>query len=97
MKQVLFGILLLLVLTAFSNDGLFKYYHLKRFEKNLSQKNQKIEEENNSLKIEIKELQNPKTIEKHIRNTLGYVLDNELIFELSESKPSTPHIRFLGI
>ncbi len=97
MKQVLFGILLLLALTAFSNEGIFKYYRLRSFEANLLEKNRKIEEENVRLKAEIQGLQNPKTIEKHIRNTLGYVLDHELVFELSESTGATPHIKFLGI
>ncbi len=102
MKQFLYALGLLIVLTGFSNDGLLKYYRLKHFEQNLSEKNQKIDDENKALRQEIKGLQNSKTIERHIRNTLGYVMDNELVFEIGdtgEGSSRTPqiHVRFLGI
>lgn len=102
MKQFLYAFGLFIALAAFSNDGLLKYYHLKRFEQNLSAKNKKIEDENKILRQEINELQSKKTIERHIRNTLGYVMDNELVFEIGdigEISSHTPqiHIRFLGI
>ena len=70
MKQILFFILFLTLLASFGNQGWVRLYRLTQFEKSLERENAGLAEDNNNLKREIRDLQDPLYVERYIRQEL---------------------------
>lgn len=81
MKQILFFILFLTLLASFGNQGWIRLYRLTQFEKSLERENAGLAEDNNNLKREIRDLQDPLYVERYIRQELGFVRENEILFQ----------------
>ncbi len=87
MKRVLFFILFLSLLVSFGNQGWVKWYKLRQFERNLENEIRFLSESNLTLQKEIADLKDPQYLEGYIREELGYVRDNELLYEIVETNP----------
>ena len=90
MKQLLSFIILLSLLAFFGNQGGLKLYRLKQFEKKLIQKNQLLSEENGSLRKEMIALKNKKYLERLIREDMGFVRENETIYDVAAEPLQSP-------
>ncbi len=83
MTRILFFILVLALLASFGNQGWLKLYHLRRVEQSRMADNRYLDSENDHLKSEIERLKTAEYLEHLIRNDLGFVRDNEVIYEIS--------------
>ena len=70
------------ILATFGNEGWVKFYHLKKFEHHLMEKNERVAQNNLSLRQEIEDLKNRGHVESYIRNTLGFVGHDEIVYEI---------------
>lgn len=70
------------ILATFGNEGWVKFYRLSKFEHNLIEKNEKVAQNNVSLRQEIKDLKDTRLVENYIRNTLGFIREDEIIYEI---------------
>lgn len=82
MKRILFVIAFLGALAAFGNEGWVKLYKLTQREKALEAENRLIADHNLEMEFEIQHLQDPKFLERYIRREMGFVRDNEMVYEL---------------
>ncbi len=90
MKQLFSFIALLSLLAFFGNQGGLKLYRLKKVEKRLTEKNHLLFEENVSLRKEMLALKDKKYIEHLIREDLGFVKENETIYDVSDENFQSP-------
>ncbi len=70
-------------LVFFGNEGWLKFYKLRQFEKSLQREDSELSKNNISLLKEIINLKDKKYLTHYIRDTLGFVKDDELLFEFS--------------
>lgn len=70
-------------LAFFGNEGWLKFYKLRQFEKSLQRKNLELSQNNIALLKEINNLKDTKYLTHYIRDTLGFIKDDELLFEFS--------------
>jgi cell division protein FtsB len=69
----------------FGNNGLLQAYRLSKVRYELLQRVEALELENQALQVKLEKLKNDSvTQEKTIRQVLGYVRPNELIFEFHD-------------
>lgn len=81
MKRLLFFILFLSLLVSFGNEGWVKLYKLKQFERSLEEENRSLTEASAALHQEIKNLNEADYLNHFIRSEIGFVRENELIYE----------------
>ena len=81
MKQVFFWIAFLSLLASFGNEGWVKWYRLKQFERLMEEKNHLLSQNNTLLRKEIELLQQSATLERTIREELGYVKQDEILYD----------------
>lgn len=86
MKKLASFIFFLALLVGFGNQGWVKLYKLRQVGKVLEAKNHAIAENNLKLHQEIENLQNAKYLDHYIRKELGFVKDNEMIYEFPQEK-----------
>lgn len=84
MKKFLFYILGLSLLAFFGNEGGFKLYKLYHFAQSIEQKNKTIDNDNRRIREEIVLLKDSAYLENYIRRTLGFVKENEKVYEFKE-------------
>lgn len=84
MRRILFFILVLGLLVSFGNQGWIKLYHLKHFEQSLQKENSRLEGENSTLQEEIERLKTADYLERFIRDEMGFVRGNEIVYEISD-------------
>jgi cell division protein FtsB len=89
MKRFVFFILFLSLLVSFGNEGWFKLYRLKQFERMLQKKNELLVQNNAALLKEIRNLKDPRYLEHYIREELGYLKDDEVLYEFSQEAAAT--------
>lgn len=70
------------LLAAFGNGGWVKLYRLRNVEKSLMEENRLLTDHNMNLAKEISDLKDPLYLERIIREELGFVKDNEILYEL---------------
>lgn len=78
-------ILLLLgffLLTLFGEEGLIRLIQLKKTARALEEANQLITQENQTLKAEVVQLNDPALLERLIREELGYLGEHEELLEI---------------
>ncbi|GEM_PF-2620820 len=76
------------ILATFGNEGWVKFYRLRKFEQSLVEKNGKIAQSSFSLRQEIEDLKDTHLVERYIRNVLGFVRDDEIIYEIRTTETS---------
>ncbi len=86
MRKILILTFFLSLLAFFGNEGWLRLYHLKTIENELVAKNTLLEKENQEIRQEILNLQDKEFMMHYIRNRLGYIRDNEIIFEFDEAR-----------
>ena len=87
MRKLLIFILTMSLLAAFGNQGGVKLVRLKNVEKTLREENRLLAEHNMTLIKEIHDLKDPGHLERYIRDELGFVQADEILYE---SSPQTP-------
>ena len=88
-KTVIFiGILSLCVL--FGPEGWYRWYRLHTFENKLDSKNRQILSQNRELIQEIQDLKSPRYLQYYLHDQLGYVKEDEVIFELPAVDTNVP-------
>jgi cell division protein FtsB len=85
MKRIIFYILFLGLLVSFGNEGWFKFLKLKKFEQSLQDQNQLLAEQNVVLTKSIEDLKDPKYLEHYIRQELGFVRGDEILYEFGQT------------
>lgn len=85
MKKILIFVLVMSVLLSFGKEGWLRFYRLRLFENSLQEKNRLLQESNLVLMKEITDLKDPKYVVHYIRDTMGFVTDDEIIFEKDTS------------
>ncbi|MBI1908904.1 MAG: septum formation initiator family protein [Deltaproteobacteria bacterium] len=73
-------IAIMLLAAIYGNQGLLKLYRLSRLEKQLESSIMENRRENQRLAFEIKRLKDPLQLERVVREELGLVRPNELVF-----------------
>ncbi len=81
MKRVLTFIIFLSALVSFGNEGWVRLYKLRQFKNTLEEKNRTIAQNNDGLRAEIRKLNDPKYLEHYIRQQIGFIREDELIYE----------------
>ncbi len=86
-RQVLWGAvvvaLVLAVGSAVAEGGFRRYFKLTRDVQALKERNGRLAEENARLRREVEALRDdPRALERAVREELGYVRDGELVFNL---------------
>ena len=81
MKRILTFVVFLSALASFGNEGWVKLYKLRQIEGTMEEENLTLAANNEDLRREIQRLQNPKYLEHYIRRQIGFIRDNELIYE----------------
>ena len=89
MKKLLFFILSMSLLASFGNQGWVKLYKLRNIERGLMDENRLLSEHNMTLLKEIDDLKDLPFLEHYLRQELGFVKDNEILYEMNDS-PQTP-------
>ena len=69
------------LLAAFGNQGWVRLYKLRQFEKTLREDNLSVASNNEDLRAEIRRLKDSKYLARYIRQQIGFIRDNELIYE----------------
>jgi len=69
------------LLVSFGNAGWFQLYRLRQVTKSLQQENDKIFQNNRELQFEISNLKEAKYLEHYIREELGYVKEDEILYD----------------
>lgn len=65
---------------VFGDQGLLKLHQMSKNEQHLEQMMAEVEAENDSLAREIEQLKDPEYLEKVVRNELGYLRPNEVVY-----------------
>lgn len=81
MKHLLFFILFLSFLVSFGNQGWLKWYRLNRYGEVIERENQNLLVANNALRKEIEGLRDARYVEHYIRDELGFIRENEILFQ----------------
>jgi len=81
LKRVLTFIAFLSLLASFGNEGWVKLYKLRQFERMMETENRTIAQNNTDLQLEIENLSDPRYLEHYIRQQIGFIRENELIYE----------------
>ena len=77
----------LALFAVFGDRGLLKLRHMNQIESRLAGQIEGLREENERLSLSIASLDDPVTLEKVVREELGYLGDNEVIFYVGERQP----------
>jgi cell division protein FtsB len=85
-KRLLFFIAVLSLLVSFGNEGWVKLYQLRRVEASLEEQNHLVALQNDKIRREIDLLNDPKYLERLIRNEMGYAREDEKLYEFVEVK-----------
>lgn len=86
MKRFLFFIALLALLASFGNQGWVKLYKMRQAEAALAEENRLAANENEKIRQEIENLQDPKYLEHFIRNEIGLAREGETLYEFVEKR-----------
>ena len=73
-------VIILLSYTAFSDQGLIRLYHLRQTENMILEKNEELRQEIRLLKQEIKNLHKLPYLERVVREELGFIKPNEIVY-----------------
>ena len=87
MKIILIFVTLLGLVIGFGNQGWIKLYNLRQAEKELLRQNQLLADKNQLLRLETDRLQDPNYLRHYIRQEIGFLRDDEIVFELVENQP----------
>ncbi len=90
MKRLLFFTFLLSLLVTFGNEGWLRFYRLRQFERSLQKKITDLQEGNLLLQKETQSLRDPESVETLVRDQMGYVRKNEILYEFAEEGPGHP-------
>jgi cell division protein FtsB len=74
------------LLVSFGNEGWVKLYQLRRVEASLEEQNHLVALQNDKIRREIDLLNDPKYLERLIRNEMGYAREDEKLYEFVEVK-----------
>lgn len=85
MKRVFFWVAFLGLLVSFGNEGWVKWFRLRQLEKLMEEKNHLLSQNNTLLRKEIELLHQPATLERTIREELGYVKQDEILYDDSRT------------
>lgn len=85
MKRLFFLVLVLSVCAFFGNEGWFKLYRLKKVEHSLEEENRNLKGENGVLLREIRDLKDTRYVEHYIRDVLGFIREDEISYETSQT------------
>jgi cell division protein FtsB len=85
-KRLLFFIAVLSLLVSFGNEGWVRLYQLRRVGASLEEQNHLIALQNDKIRLEIEDLQDPKYLERFIRNEMGYAREGETLYEFIEAR-----------
>lgn len=88
LKKILSFTVFLGVLAGFGNEGWVKLYKLRQHESVLEDQNRLVADHNLELQFEIERLKDPKYLEAYVRREMGYVRDNELVYEFVSVTPA---------
>jgi cell division protein FtsB len=69
---------------VFSDQGLARLYHLRQTENMVMQKNDEFRQEISQLKDEIKRLQKPAYLERVVREELGFLRSDEILYYVGD-------------
>lgn len=87
MKSLFIFIALLSLLIGFANQGWIRLYHLLQAEKTLTHQNQLLADKNDLLRLEINRLKDPDYLRHYIRQEIGFLRSDEIVFELVDKQP----------
>jgi cell division protein FtsB len=85
-KRLLFFIAVLSLLVSFGNEGWVKLYQLRRIGASLEEQNHLVALQNEKIRREIDLLNDPKYLDRFIRNEMGYAREGETLYEFVEPK-----------
>lgn len=85
-KLILLG-LFLFALTAFGERGLYRLYHLNKVTRQIEEENNLLRKENESLRVEMNQLQESDYLERLIREQWGYLKEGERLLEIPGNSP----------
>jgi cell division protein FtsB len=77
----------LALFAVFGDQGLLRLRHMNRIELRLEEQIVGLRGENEHLSHSIASLDDPSSLEKVVREELGYLGDNEVIFYIGEKNP----------
>lgn len=77
----------LALFAVFGDQGLLKLRHMHQIESRLGEQISGLQSENERLSVSIASLDDPATLEKVVREELGYLSDNEVVFYVGEKQP----------
>lgn len=77
----------LALFAVFGDQGLLRMRRMNQIESRLEEQIEGLRRENDHLSVEIASLDDPATLEKVIREELGYLGENEVIFYVGEGQP----------
>jgi cell division protein FtsB len=83
-KRILFFVVFLAVLAGFAKEGWVKLYRLSLAEASLTEQNRTVSEQNDKLRRDITHLNDGAYLERLIRRDLGFIHDQEIVFERVE-------------
>jgi cell division protein FtsB len=83
-KRLFFFIAFLSLLVAFGNQGWVKLYKLRQAEAAMEVQSRRMAADNEKIRREIEDLNDPKYLDHLIRNDMGFARDGESLFEFVE-------------
>lgn len=86
MKRLLIFIGVLSLLVSFGNEGWVKLYRLRRVEAAIEEQNRLLALQNAKIRREIDDLNDPRYLERLIRNDMGYAREGETLYEFVEGR-----------